>query len=54
MHRFGQRVVREGLLDLDGLAGVDEAVDVRGHRIRRYRLGLAPDLVQRAATPASA
>jgi hypothetical protein len=32
VHRLGERVVGEGLLDLDGLAGVDELVDVGGHR----------------------
>jgi hypothetical protein len=31
MHCLGERVVGEGLLDLDGLAGVDEFVDVRWH-----------------------
>ena len=30
---LGEGVVGEGLLDLDRLAGVDEPVDVRGHRV---------------------
>ncbi len=32
MGDLGERVVAEGLLDLDRLAGLDELVDVRGHR----------------------
>lgn len=39
MHGFGERVVGERLLDLDGLAGVDELVDVRGHRCSAGRDG---------------
>ena len=32
MGEYGQRVVVERLLNLDGLAGIDELVDIRGHR----------------------
>ena len=31
MHGFGERIVSEGLLLLDGLAGVDELVHVGRH-----------------------
>ena len=32
MHGFGERVVTERLLNLDGLVGIDELVYVGGHR----------------------
>jgi len=31
VHSFGQRIVGERLLHLDGFVGVDESVDVRWH-----------------------
>ena len=35
MREFGQRVVIERLLNFDGLACIDELVDIRGHRVRK-------------------
>ena len=40
MHGFGERIVTEGLLHVDGLAGLDELVDVGGHLGLRRRLAL--------------
>lgn len=55
MHGLGEGLVGEGLLDLDGLAGLDELVDVRGHQATES-IGLAmvdPMKVRTAVIPAA-
>jgi UTP--glucose-1-phosphate uridylyltransferase len=51
VREFRERVVIERLLNLDGLAGIDELVDIRGHRVKKDIVD--PMQVRSAVIPAA-